>query len=176
MPGAYPRWLTRVIVSLTVSLLCLVAATAVVLSRPAWRERARHALGWSTQFVAGTPSGLPSSLTGGADRTVLIFVSDTCAACQRSQPFHRELLGLAGARLAVRVLLTTSNGSIESLAAALGAPADAVIAFDPRGTRLQVVPTVLVVDRAGTVLEMKEGVLPASEQHALIERLKNYLP
>lgn len=176
MPRIAERSLGRAVVTLTITMLCVVGVTAAVLLRPTWRERVRHSLGWSTQFVVGEPSGLPASLTGDADHTVLIFVSETCAACQRSRPFHRTLLTAANARVAVKILLTTPGGDTGALSETLGAATTTISAFDSRGTRLRVVPTLLIVDRAGTVLEMKEGVLPDAEQHALLELLKSYLP
>ena len=38
--------------------------------------------------------------------------------------------------------------------------------------RIHVAPSVLLLDRNGRVLEMKEGALPENEQRALIERVR----
>jgi len=76
-------------------------------------------------------------------------------------------------RLRTQVLLTSSGDNASTYAETLGVAADQVSMFDPTDTKLRHVPTILVVDRLGIVREMKEGVLPVEEQHALMEQIKN---
>lgn len=75
--------------------------------------------------------------------------------------------------------LTSASDDPSAYAAAESLPTNDVVKFDFMGSRLRLVPTVVIVDQRGVVLEMKEGVLPESEQHALhamIETLRKLFP
>jgi len=153
-------------------LLTVVSLTSVVLSNASWRDRARRQLGWTTQFEVSAASGLPPEWHQRATLTVVIFLSGTCDACRLSLPFHRALRAAAeAAGLRVVTALTALNDDPASYAAAEQLRATDVVRFDFRGSRLQRVPTILLIDPQGVVVEMKEGVLPNDEQHALIARL-----
>lgn len=155
-----------------VALLAIVSLTSLVLSNPSWRERARRQLGWMAYFEVGSASDLPAEWHQGAKPTVVIFVSGTCQACQQSAPFHRYLRSSAGAAgLRVVTALTSMSDDPSAYAATESLSDRDVAKFDSTGSRLRVVPTILIVDRNGDVLEKKEGVLPEAEQHALTARV-----
>jgi len=179
MRTATDRAIRRAALAAAIGVLLIVAATvAAVMSAPL-RAWTRAQLRWAPpSYQIGAASTLPADWHDAADNTVLIFVTTGCDACRRSLPFHQAIAGAVGARanLHLRVVLTSPGDDAAAYAAAIGVRADQVARMDPRGTRLRRVPTVLIVDRRGVVVEKKEGVLPEAEQHALIERLKGLLP
>jgi len=180
MDPSTDRAVRRGAVAVIVILLAIVSLTSLVLSNPAWRERARRTIGWEARFDVGVPSGLPKEWHQGAKPTLVIFVSGSCEACRTSAPFHRALRA-EGAASGFRVVtaLTSASDDPSAYAAAESLPATDVVKFDFMGSRLRLVPTVVIVDQRGEVLEMKEGVLPESEQHALhamIETLRKLFP
>lgn len=158
-------------------LLAVVSLTSVVLSNPSWRERVRRQMGWQAQFDVGFPSGVPQEWHQSAKPTIVIFVSSSCEACRRSAVFHSGLRAAAAAGgLRVVTALTSPNDDPSAYAATESLPASDVVRFDVTGSRLRIVPTIVIVDHSGMVIDMKEGVLPESEQHALLESLKKLLP
>lgn len=173
------RAVGRVALAATIGLLLIVAATITAVVSPAAREWARERLGWAPpSYQIGAASSLPSAWRDAADHTVLIFVTTSCDACRRSLPFHRALVDAVRTRpdLQLRIVLTSPGDDEAAYAASIGARAAQATRIDARETRLRRVPTILIVDREGIVVETKEGVLPEAEQHALIEKLKTLLP
>ena len=172
------RAVGRVALAAAISLLLVVAATIVAVVSPSAREWTRERLRWAPGYQIGAPSGLPAAWLNTADRTVLIFASTSCEACRRSLPVYRTLVDAVRARseLRLRIMLTSPGDDEAAYAASIGAPAADVTRIDARGTRLRRVPTILIVDRQGLVVEKKEGVLSEGEQHALMETLKKLLP
>lgn len=173
------RAVGRAALAATVGLLLVVAATITIIVSPTARERLRELLGWTPpSYQVGDASSLPSAWRDAPGHTVLIFVTSNCDACRRSLPFHQAIAGAVGARpdLHLRIVLTSPGDDEAAYAAAIGVRADQVTRINARGTRLRRVPTILIVDRQGIVVEKKEGVLPETEQHALIEKLRKLLP
>ena len=177
MDPATDRVVRRGAATVALAALLVVIVTIVSVANPVTRTWLRARL-TTPGFVIGASSQLPTSLYRDHARTVLIFVSAHCDACMRAQPFHRALTQLASAEsnVSVQVLLTTAADDPAAYAAAMHVPASFVASFDPRDTRLKRVPTILVVDRAGVVLEMTEGVLSDEDQHALVKRLTSARP
>ncbi len=172
MDPSLDRAVRRGAIVITVILLAIVSLTSAVLLNPSWRDRARRQLGWTTQFTVGSASGLPPEWYQDAKPTVVIFVSGTCPACAQAAPFHRALRAAsASAGLKALTALTALNDDPSAYAARESVADGDVVKFDFRGSPLRLVPTIVVVDHRGVVVEMKEGVLPEAEQHALMARL-----
>jgi len=179
MASGTDRVVRRSAVAIILIVILIVTTTIIAVVSPTartWMGARLH--GPAPGFRVGAESGLRTDLFSGADYTVLVFVTTHCAACQAAQPFHRELARTVDGLTSVdmRVALTSPGDDLAAYATALGVDASVVERVDPRGMPLRRVPTVLIVDRRGIVIEMKEGVLPESEQHALLESLKKLLP
>jgi hypothetical protein len=105
-------------------------------------------------YRAGDIVDLPSRYFEGHAASVVIVVKTGCPACERSSAFHTALReAAASAGLGVSTVVAD-----EVAPSTLG--------------RIHVAPSVLLLDRNGRVLEMKEGALPENEQRALIERVR----
>lgn len=117
-------------------------------------------------YAVGATVDLPAEVVGGADRTILVFVRASCAACRRSTAVLRNLVAEASASPAVRVVLVTSSREDKvadgALVAEIGVGEEQIhrTAFDR--LRLKVVPSIVVVDRTGRVIDGHVGV-PDSE-------------
>lgn len=175
MDSPNDRSVRRGALVITLTLLLIVATTATAIVFPSGREWVRQRMRWAPPgYSMGAASGLLPALYDGADFTVLIFATTNCVACQRALPFHQELARADdGARVRTRILMTSPGDDIAAYAMAAGVNADRVLRFDAQGSKVRRVPTILVIDRAGLVREMKEGVLPDDEQHALLEKIRN---
>lgn len=172
MTSSTDRVVRRGAIAVIVTLLTVVSLTSLVLLNPAWQDRARRQLGWARTFEAGSAAELPPEWIDGAKPTIVIFISGACEACRQSAPFHRDLRASVGAAgLRVLTVLTSLNDDAAAYAASESLSERDVVRFDATGSRLRVVPTILIVDRNGVVVEKTEGVLPEAEQHALMTRV-----
>jgi hypothetical protein len=169
------RAVSRAAVAGMVMLVLLVASTALVITQPTVRERVREVMGWSSPaLTTGSSSHLPSAWYAAHDRTLVIFASEACAACQQSRAFHEELRRVAADVPSLHVItaLTGSTDDVAAYAATYAIPVKQVVRFDARGSWLRRIPSTVLVDRDGTVLTYTEGVLSLEEQHALLAQLK----
>lgn len=160
-------------IALTLTLIVITTATAIVF--PSGREWVRQRMRWApAAFTVGAASDLPAGLYDDADFSVLMFATNNCAACQRALPFHQELVRAASneSQWRARLLMTSPGDDTAAYAATMALPADRVTRFDATGTKLRHVPTVLIVDRHGTVRAMTEGLLADAEQRAMLEKIR----
>jgi len=129
----------------------------------------------ATAAVALWPRGdieLPAAWFSGADTTLVIFGRAGCPACDASTAFHQQLVATAES-LGIHVIaaLTARGGAPEAFAESLGLEGDHGVLAVPAPAHLTTVPTVVIVDRRGTVLQKKVGALSIDDQRALL----NYL-
>lgn len=140
------RVIGRVALVLTAVVLVGVAITLTL----ALRSRGAS----PTAYGVGDTVDLPRRYFDQHAATLVIVVKAGCSACERSAPFHQTLQEAAQA----------SGVGVQWVHAEQASP-------DELG-RIRVVPSVLLLDQRGVVLEMKQGALPEDEQRALIERVR----
>ena len=123
-------------------------------------------------YRQGDRTELPSMLGLDFDNAVLIFARSSCGGCQRAKGFLRSLVAAVQARSTSNILILSQGKDREreaEYAHAIGLPAESLLGM-PAGFRVRVVPTLLVVDRTGTVLLVREGMPEGPhEQAALLE-------
>jgi hypothetical protein len=153
---------------------CAIAlsATAVVGAWPSVRTR----LGWDPPaehaYVVGGTIDVAPEIFNGTDRTVVVFASGFCGACLRSRPALAELVSgfRAASSTPVRMVLITPTMlrvDQDAYAKAIGADADDYLPLDTSSLRIKLVPTVVVVDRTGRILFVREGVVAAADRDAI---------
>ncbi len=154
--------------SVTASLVLAVTLCAS-LGVVAW-PRVASALGLeparpAPAYSAGDRIDVPAAWYETAPRTLVLFARASCGACQTAQPFLKELVG-AVVESGDAVVLVGHAGSREEdavFAKSLGV-GDAGIQSAPAGVRVRVTPTLVLVDKSGTVLNAWEGVGPPDKQ------------
>jgi len=151
--------------------LATLMATAAAGLAPAIRTR----LGWTAAerpaYSVGDVIDIPRGLHDRADRTLVVFASGTCGACLRSAVALRAIAADVRRSQGHLVVITPKEqwAAQQELADRYALEASQVIAMDLGGLRLKYVPTVAVVDRAGRVRYVHEGVVD-EEGRAAIER------
>jgi hypothetical protein len=154
--------LGRLAPRITAALVALVVITAAV----GWWARSRTA-----------PIELDASYYGGANYTVVVFGRLSCPACAASAEFHRAVVAAARAR-GVRIVAasTARDEDAARFAESIGAvPDEGRVAVPPPGN-LTRIPTVLLVDRRGTVLDRLTGVPSAGDETRWLARLAQLPP
>jgi len=166
----------RVAIGTSVVLLAVFAATLGTLAWP----RVTGALGVEPPapepaYRTGTAIDTPKEWYQGAPFTLLVFARASCGACQKAQPFFKRLVNDIGA--GIRVVLVTSAGEADEdayYARGLGLETNAIRTAVP-GLSVRVTPTLVLVDRQGTILDAWEGVGPPEKQSQIAQSLTTRL-
>ena len=152
------RVLSKVAIAVAAGSVLVVAATLVLLFVQA--RRAGDASAVAPAYAVGDSVDLPRSMYDASPYTLVVFARSSCAGCQNAKPFLSRLTAQVGAAPDVRALLVTGGRDQPaevSFASEIGLSAGAVAASPP-GIRLHSVPTLLLVDREGTIRYAIEGI------------------
>jgi peroxiredoxin len=170
------RLLNRLAVGTSITLLVIFAATLGTLAWP----RLMDAVGVAPPapepaYHAGAIIDTPVEWYQGASHTLLLFARASCTACRAAQPFFKRLIDDIGAT--ARVVLVTSAGEADEdarYARELGLESHAIRTAIP-GLNVRVTPTLVLVDRQGTIIQAWEGVGPAEKQTEITASLTSQL-
>ena len=170
------RILNRLAVGTSIVLLVVFAATLGTLAWP----RLTGALGVKPAppepaYRAGATIDTPVEWYQGASHTLLLFARASCTACRAAQPFFKRLFDDVGAT--ARVVLVTSAGEADEdarYARELGLDSHVIRTAVP-GLSVRVTPTLVLVDRQGTIIQAWEGVGPADKQSEISTSLTSQL-
>ena len=141
------RW-SAILATCGAALLLCVDATTIV----RWGRT-------SDGFVIGTKVDMPIGTIASAG-TVILFARSSCAACQSSKSILKHVVELVHEQPGVRVVMcavTGVNDDERAYAEDIGLRRTEVIACPVQQLRLQVVPTLLVLDRSGSIRFVQSG-------------------
>jgi hypothetical protein len=154
---------------LSIASLLLAGITTAVMARV---PQSRSWLGLAPEpaYAAGQKIDVRESLYRGARRTVIVFIQDSCAACQTAKPVFAELSKSVSALDSVQmVLVPPGNAEAEiRYAGDIGLPAAAVKPLRGGVVRVQITPTLVVVDSTGQILFAYAGIPRKGEERAFI--------
>ena len=140
-----------------------VLATVALAASPS----VRLALGMGADtpsFVPGDALSIPEALREPASRTLVVFADATCGVCERGKALLADVVRGVGSVPHVSVKLVTGTAwpdSQRAYARALGLDDTAWATADLSRLKVRRVPTVVLIDRDGSVIQSWEG-LPAS--------------
>ncbi|HUF48319.1 MAG TPA: hypothetical protein VMM93_10925 [Vicinamibacterales bacterium] len=111
-------------------------------------------------YGVGSRIDTPADWHAGSPYTLVLFAQASCGACQRAQPFLKQVAD-EFADLAPVVLVSPNQfpAADASFAESLGLDPAALRPL-PGRVRARVTPTLVLVDQTGTVLQSWEGVPP----------------
>ena len=111
-------------------------------------------------YEAGSTIDTPAEWHEGSAFTLVLFAQAACGACQRARPFLKEIVDEFGADVPVVLVSPGADlGAENRFAESIGLPA-ATVRRAPSAVRARVTPTLVLVDRAGKVIQAWEGVPP----------------
>lgn len=164
------RWTGRAL-DVGTWLLLFVGVTFLVRDRllPAWEERQRVAVGDvvpSELRLAALASGDTLSPSAPGVSTLYLIFQSTCPACERNLPAWQQLVAQARGSRVLAIGLEEEASAVryvrERLPEALAVRPLDQDAFLRRLT-ITLVPTTLVVDGGGVLVERYEGMLQSGE-------------
>jgi peroxiredoxin len=156
------------------SLAAIIAFTltlATTVAIVAW-PRVAHALGIKPKpvvmpYVAGGQIDTPADWYHSTEYTLVLFARASCGACEKAQPYLRQLVEFLGGRAAVVVAGgADTRGEDAKFAKSLGVP-EPFVKTSPAGLRVRSTPTLVLVNRQGAILASWEGVGPTEKQNAI---------
>lgn len=113
-------------------------------------------------YAIDTKVDVPAEIYRDAPFTVVLFARSSCGVCERSKEIFSVALNRAREQQHVNVTLvvpTTLSDGDRSYGRDLGIDPERVVHL-PSSALLHVVPTILVVDRTGTIRFARSGVPP----------------
>ena len=164
----------------TAATLALATLLAITLAFVAW-PRVANALGLepprpAPAYAAGATIDTPAAWHGRTPVTLVIFARASCGACQKAEPFLTSLVAdLRGRADVVVVGGPQSMTEDAAFAGAIGVD-PASVHPAPAGIRVRATPTLVLVDRAGTVLHAWEGIGPVEKQAVISQAIVTALP
>lgn len=168
---ATERLIGKLAAAVTIGCVAVVAITVAALAMPSLRARLGIAPGRSASYSAGQRIDVPASLYDSSPLTLFVFARSSCGACQRAKPVFADIARRLPNPSSVRVVLvTTSTRQEDEVAYArdLGLDQSHITTLNGAGLRLQVVPTLVLVDRLGEIHYASEGVPTAAQEDDLL--------
>jgi len=166
--GPSDRLVRRASVALSAGFVVVLAATMGFIALP----RVAAALGVKPPappppYAAGDTVDVPAAWYASADTTLIVFARASCAACERGQPFLKQLVErMDGRGAAMMAHPPGADADDQQFARGLGI-ADGHILTVAAPLKVRATPTVLIVNRQGRILGAWEGVAKADQQAAM---------
>nr|MDP9122625.1 hypothetical protein [Acidobacteriota bacterium] len=112
----------------------------------------------------------------GADRALVLVVQPGCHFCTESLPFYKRLLDQrnqrgSGVKVIAAVPQAADAAAEEKSFAAAGAHPDAFSPLDFQSAKVPGTPTLMLVDRAGKVLDVWVGKLDGGREDEVLKKL-----
>jgi hypothetical protein len=163
----------RTALALAIGSVGLVILTAAALASPKVREAFGFAAPTTTGYAIGDRlDGVPPELLSGRG-TLLLFARRNCSACQSSKgPLTTLIVALRkeGIDTVVVAGLRDAAGDAD-YAGEVGVAPARVLARDPKSFQVKLVPSLVLVDRDGTVRYSRTGVVTDQEVSAIARAL-----
>jgi thioredoxin-related protein len=165
----------RIEVAANVAIIVVALLLGVVLikrfvlnSTPPGREAALNTI------KTGAKISLPDTDWSQSERHLVLVLQKGCHFCAESAPFYRRLVQALGGRNDVRLIaaLPQEVGESRQYLDGLGVAVSDVRQTDPSTVGVRGTPTLLLVDRTGTVTDVWVGKLPPEKEQEVFSRLQ----
>ena len=166
-------WYKRVefLANLAIIAVALVLG-AVLVKRYLWPATPQPLAVERAQIKPGTKLSLPGVDWNKGDRTLLLVLSTTCRFCTESAPFYQRLAqeNAKNGGVSLIALLPQSVGESQKYLNDLGVSIDDIRQAPLDAVKATATPTLIMVDRTGSVTESWVGKLPAEKEVEVLSR------
>lgn len=166
--------LRRIATAAALACVAVVAVTIAAVAFPSLRSRLGLVPSTPPSYRVGERIDVPARFYEEAPHTLFVFVRSNCAACQSAKPALERIADTFRQAMTPVLVISTGARATDGIgyAAEIGVERTSVLALDVSTLRLRVVPTIVLVNRAGEVLYAAEGV-PTDQQAEQLLRLVN---
>lgn len=157
-----------------VAIIIVAMLLGAVLARPLYLLPIPNQPGGvqSTLIKPGTKLSMSGLDWNEGDQTLLMVLSTNCHFCTESSPFYQRLVQQKGGRGDVRLVAVLPQSIIEAqkYLSAHGISVDEVRQSVPGALYANATPTLILVDRTGSVVESWAGKLPPQKELEVLDR------
>jgi len=160
--------LGRLAIGISVACVVGVGATIAALTSPAIRSTLGLMPIAPASYVRGERIDVPASLYETSPHTLVLFARSDCGACQHIKPWLAQTIGTLEQKTGTRVVMVATNARLDdeiAYAAEIGLARDRVVPLASTSLKVRQVPTLVLVDRQGSVLYSLDGApnIPATD-------------
>ena len=122
----------------------------------------------------GTKISLPENDWSQSDRHLVLVLQKDCHFCTESAPFYRRLIEVLAKRKDVQLIaaLPHNVGESKQYLDGLSVSINDLRQADPSSIGVSGTPTLLLVDRTGTITDVWVGKLPPEKEQEVLSRLQ----
>lgn len=122
----------------------------------------------------GTQLSVPGITWSDSEETVVLALSDKCKYCTESAPFYKQLAAETAKRNGVRVIAVFPQdpNAGKKYLDDLGVPVVAVTQATLDSIGVRATPTLVIVDKSGTVKQSWVGLLKNGRETEVLNRIK----
>ena len=175
------RALNRLFIAASLGLVLMVGATTSVIAWP----RISGMIGLKAPvpppqppaYSAGQQIDVPAAWYSASPRTLLVFAREACGACQKAQPFLKQLVaGVTTSGRAAVVMAHPAASAIEDavFAKAIGVGEGSLHAVTAN-LRVKATPTIVLVDQQGAILAAWEGAGKEDKQAEISKTIEGLI-
>lgn len=125
----------------------------------------------SPQIKPGAKLSLPDMDWTKSGQTLLMILSTNCRYCTESAPFYQQLAQQAGRNnIRLVAVLPQSIGEGQKYLSDHSISVDEVRQSPPRAAYANATPTLVLIDRTGSVVESWVGKLPPQKEAEVLDR------
>jgi hypothetical protein len=160
----------RLEIAVNISLLCAFIMVAALAGQRFWSAR-------TNARTASPEIGTKVSLAGAdwskSDRNLVLALSTTCHFCSESAPFYKELVHDAAERgIQIIAVLPQAQSASRSYLDGLGIHVQNIFQSSLDSVEAKATPTLLIVDKAGTINKAWVGKLESQREKQVIASLQ----
>jgi hypothetical protein len=163
----------RTAIGLSVGCVAVLAATIASLVSPGIRSTLGLMPAAARSYQHGEHIDVPSSLYGSSPYTVVLFARSDCGVCQRIKPWLSETIAAVEGQTPAKVMMVATNSRLDEevfYAREIGLGPERVVQLASTTLKVRQVPTLVLVDRRGTVQYSVDGA-PNISTADLISRI-----
>jgi peroxiredoxin len=160
----------RLEVAVNVAILCAFLMVAALAAQRFWSARTNAK---TTSPEIGTKVSLASVDWSKSDRNLVLVLSTTCGFCSQSAPFYKELVPDAEQRgIQVIAVLPQALSESRSYLDGLGVDVQNILQSPLDSVKAKATPTLLIVDKTGTINKAWVGKLESQREKQVIASLQ----
>lgn len=160
----------RLEIAVNISLLCAFIMVAALAGQRFWSARANAR---TASPEIGTKVSLAGADWSKSDRNLVLALSTTCRFCSESAPFYRELVRDAAERgIQIIAVLPQALSESRSYLDGLGVDVQNILQSPLDSVKAKATPTLLIVDKTGTINKAWVGKLESQREKQVIASLQ----
>lgn len=152
--------------------IIVVAIVVCVTAVKYFRTRVTGSTAPPSSIAAGTKINLPNQDWAKNRKTLLLALSTTCKYCSASAQFYQRVAQTASSNTKLVAVLPQTREESQQYLTALQLVIEDIQQVSPSSLGVRVTPTLILVDRAGSVRDSWAGQLPHEKEEEVLAAIR----